>query len=157
MLYVFSVYHGNVVGIICISYWINDSIHDCILVKTSTSDPLSQCILSILSLTHIVPHRGVFMFQFWKSITWWRVPSSLFSAVWVFSKDSRWLGILLSKPIYTLPLLISVPWYTLFNHPPAALVSIFWRKCLNKLFILVAIGKEEQFQVSPQSLLLASL
>ncbi len=85
------------------------------LSKCQAPDPLT---LYIFSFILIVPHRRVFMFQFWKSITWWRVPSSFSSAtVWVFSKDSRWLGILLLVPICTLPLLISVPWYTLFNYP----------------------------------------
>lgn len=43
------------------------------------------------------------------------------------------------------------------THTPAALVSIFRRKCLNKLFMLVAIENEKPFRVSPQSLALISL
>lgn len=84
------------------------------LSKCQAPDPLTECIFSFI---HIVLHRRVFMFQFWKPITWWRVPSSSSATVWVFSKDSRWLRMLLLRPICTLPLLISVPWYTLFNYP----------------------------------------
>lgn len=114
--------------------------------------------LSFFSLILIVPHRRVFMFQYSKSITWWRVPSSSSATAWVFSKDSRWLRILLLRPICTFPLLITVLWYIYsITHAPAALDSIFRRKCLNKLFMLVAIENERPFPVSLHSLVLISL
>lgn len=43
------------------------------------------------------------------------------------------------------------------THAPAALVSIFRQKCLNKLFMLVAIEKEKPILVSLQSPVLISL
>ena len=122
-------------------------------------EPLILSYLVSFPLFLIVPQRRIFMFQFWKSITWWRVPSSSsFATVWVFSKDSRWLGILLSRRMCSfLCSSVFLDTHYSITHAPAAPVSIFWRKCLNKLFMLVAIENEKPFRVSLQSPVLISL
>lgn len=96
----------------------------------------------------IVFHRRVFMFQFWKSITWWRVSSTSSATVWVFSKDSRWPGILLLRPICTLPLLISVP--ILFNYSCTCSTTLhFLTEMIEQAFHACCYRKLKAFSSCP--------